>query len=244
MFAKAKNNKRFVVYIVLAIALIGAGVTYAWFTATTPPLTTELELGDMDIEGTFDADPGDFLFEPGLEIDIAGTVKNTGSLPFIAKIDIDAVSTLVRDTNGDPLPSGGTRTINDDPCVKVDFLTDELYSMIYPDDKVHIWLYDPETGDYYLVLDPGVELEVDFLAVLDGELMGTEYMNSTISFDSKWLATQVLEGSVKSAWGDDVDIDELMANMIPLKASGRMMSAAAGDPNAYLVEYLEKLFNR
>lgn len=44
-----------------------------------------------------------------------------------------------------------------------------------------------------------------FNAVLEGELLANEYMNSTIKFSAGWLATQALEDAAKSAWGDDFE---------------------------------------
>jgi hypothetical protein len=238
MFAKLKSSGLALTSIVLTVILIAAGTTYAWFTATSAPTTGTVELGEMAIESAFVADTGDFLYEPGITIDVEGAVKNTGTLPFMAKLTLDSTTTLVREPDGTPLPAGTTRTISPDDNVQIEFDADGLASKIYDGGSVHIWMKDlANPGDYYLIVDPGVEVDVNFSALLDGE-MGNEYMNATVSFDSSWFATQPLDGAVKSAWGIDWDED---LEMIPVSTGRARM---AGDPNAYLAEYLEKLFDR
>lgn len=242
MLKKTKSGKLAVAAGALAVALVVTGGSYAWFTASSVAEASEAKLGKMGIEGSFVADSQDYLFEPGLSIDVDGTVKNTGNLPFIAKMNLDATSKLVRQQDGALLPDGQTREIPNDPNVTVAFDADELSSKIFDDGSVYIWMKNPANEDYYLIVDPGVKADVEFLASLDGPKMGNEYMGSTISFEGEWFATQAVDGSVKDTW--NVNWEDL--EMVPVKedSANNLRFRSASDPNTYLEDYVEQLFNR
>lgn len=106
MFAKVKNRKRLVLYTVLAVALIAAEATYAWFVLYLPDNVSTM--GELDVECSFLIDDEEYHYDPGLEIEPMGTVKNTGSTPFITKSILTADSTLVRDADGKLLTGGQT----------------------------------------------------------------------------------------------------------------------------------------
>ncbi|WRS27720.1 hypothetical protein U6B65_00920 [Oscillospiraceae bacterium MB08-C2-2] len=239
MLAKVKNSRMAVLAIVFALVLIASGTTYAWFTATSTPETSNAELGDLAIQGSFVADTEDVLFEPGLSVDLDGAVKNTGSLPFIAKVSMNATSTLIRDASGNLLPNGQTRTFVNDKNVAVAFDPETLSSKIYDDGKVHIWMKDAQ-DNYYLIVDPSIEVDVDFVALLDGNKMGNSYMGSSIAFENSWFATQALDGAIQNAWS--VSYDDL--EMIPVASSISTFSRSSFDANEYLQNYLDELFAR
>lgn len=237
MLAKMKSRKVTLGICIVLILALAAGITYAWFTATSGTESGSAELGRMAVQGEFEADTEDILFQPGDEVDVEGAIKNTGSLAFMAKVTLTSTTTIFSDMDGNPLPEGGSYPIANDPNVSISFDGSELTSKLFNDGSIIAWYkHKTNENEYYVVMEPGKADDLEFAVLLDGPGMGNHYMNATVSFGNGVFATQTRDGAVQDAWGINRATD---LELLPVVSVGRM----AGDPTQAVADRVEELFS-
>lgn len=182
---RLKNVKHIKLIIsLLVLVAVCVGSTYAWWTATKM-ITQDINMGNLAIEATFDKFDDSLNYEPGLTVDFSGRVTNTGSIPVIIRVE-----------NSSKIRVKGEETYN--PVNK-----EAVKISVQPDINTSNYWYQDNNKNIYLMLEPGGKTDMNLVCLLDGEVMGSEYMGSQIKFSGEFHATQVLEGAIMSEFGID-----------------------------------------
>lgn len=180
-----KSHKLILTGVALLIAVVGS--TYAWWTASITH-EQEVTMGKFKVTATFE-EP-DYLddYEPGLTVELDGTIKNDGSIPALIKV---ASNSQVRfnQAGSDFQPAG--------EAVALNLLPTNNASQGY-------WFKDT-SNRVYALLEAGQETNVTAEATLVGEKMGNEYDDATIKILAELQATQVLDGALASEFGITFD---------------------------------------
>lgn len=213
------NKKSKIIMAVAALVLLVVGGTYAWWVANKKVEQT-VSMGKLDFTAEFPKLVLDEYYEPGLSIDFAGKIKNTGNLSIAIKIDNDSdIKFVYSDDQQTSIEASKQQFVKDtDNLIELSF---EPKDGDYFGNPNAYWFTDETNSDVrILMLEPKAEIEVTNQAVLSGE-MGNKYQEATVKVGANLKGTQVLGGALLAELG----VDE--ANMIPLenKSSNRGIQA-------------------
>lgn len=210
------SKKKAVGLLVLLVAIL-AGVTYAWWTASSSA-KLDVVMGELALHAEFDATGSTELFEPGLESDFSGRVVNQGTLPIILKVTNKSLISF--------------KYLNDAKAPNPDF------GKKYEDDlEIAIGLsFGPESGSFsdvegaywfqkagdasqkFLLLDEGTTVPITTNAAFS-ESMTNRYQGALVEIKASFDGTQVVEGAMKQELG--VDFSELEGLDDTRSTSGR-----------------------
>lgn len=188
MFKQLKKSHKLILT-GLAIAIAVVGSTYAWWTARVTH-EQEITMGKFKVTATFEEPAYLNDYEPGLTVELAGTIKNEGSIPAMIKVDSNS---QVRFNQ----PGSDFQPAND--AVSLNLLPTNQGGAGY-------WFKD-NNQLVYVLLEAGEETQVTAEALLVGDKMGSDYEDATIKILAELQATQVLDGALASEFG--VTFDDL-----------------------------------
>ena len=193
------SNKTKIILTGVALLLSVVGSTYAWWTAQFET-TQNITMGNLNITGDFPQLEA-ALYEPGTSADMAGEIKNTGTIPAIIRVENDSqIKFVYSDDTLTLIPASDRKFVSDqEGSVKLNMKpTSGLYND--PNNSTAYWFKDGQDRTY-LLLDPKSKVEVVCTAYLDGDIMGARYQEALIQVKTKMRGTQVLEGAIKSEFG-------------------------------------------
>lgn len=204
--------------LLLALLVVIAGGTYAWFTAKVENEQT-ITQGNLRLTGIF-ADIEDALYEPGLTVESNGVITNSGSLPAMVKVEgRTEIKRIYADADFTPIENPVFTEDNQVSYAAIPTegsYADGIEQGIY-------WFYNVNNPvEHYLMMDPGAAIAITNIATLSGE-MGNEYQDSEVKLLSSYRATQVLEGALQAEFGITGDVLESLTDM-----QGRSRSISVG----------------
>ncbi|MCP1101397.1 hypothetical protein M2454_001133 [Aequitasia blattaphilus] len=220
------SNK--VLLIVAAVALTMAaavGFTYAWFTTSVNMGNTSVNMGRLQVEATFPTEDEAVVYEPGLEVEKSGSLKNTGSMASFVKVTIEPTVIKRSDENGNPTTPSAP--ITDDPNV-LQIFDDSLlgYKMEGEEGADSFYWYKDGEGNYYVLMDGNAAPDVNYTVAFNGSGMGNDYQGAEIIISGNWKATQALEQAIVDEFGVDFDSLEFIANDLGASPVGRSARVA------------------
>ncbi|WP_373193633.1 hypothetical protein [Enterococcus sp. RIT-PI-f] len=193
---QTKAKRKRLSLLLIALLLVSVTSAYAWWTAHTQ-IEQNVSMGNLKIEAKYN---GKELtnYEPGTSAEVDGTIKNTGSIPALIKIENN--SEIVFSYNDDLTPIDENNRvpepINPD-AIEINY---EPKSGLYEDNDKVFWFEDNE-GTKFLLLEKNAAVKTTIKANFSGENMGNKYMDSKINLLADIKATQVLEGAILSEFG-------------------------------------------
>lgn len=200
----------------LLLLLVTVGTTFAWWTASST-VSQEIKMGSLAIKGQLEKLADDTGFEPGLTTEQDGTLKNTGSIP-----------ALIRVENNSQVKFKGQTAYTD--------ITDGAVSMtLKPKETTDGYWYKDQQGRTYVLLDATEVASIEVNSELVGDKMNNDYMNASVKLAGSFKATQVQEGAIAQEFG--ISSDEL-EDFEPASARTRSGGASAA------MSYLRELLNR
>lgn len=193
----SRRNKIILTGLALLLAIVGT--TYAWWTAKYETVQ-EVTMGNLKIVGDFPELEDEDIYEPGTTVELDGTIKNTGSISAIIKIENGSqIKFRYSNDNLTPVPENDQKFVEDtEQVVELNF---EPASGLYndPNSDLAFWFTDKDQNTY-LLLDPNGEVKVNNIAAFSGE-MGNKYQDSIIKVGAVLKATQVMDGALKKEFG-------------------------------------------
>jgi len=237
------TSKKTLILVLALTVVFAAASSYAWFTAEIPAVPLDLEFGDIDVEATFETD--DALVEPGLSLSKTGTIKNTGTLAMMAKLNITKAVTVFRDTDGNlldtdeypdgtPAPDSANSLITASP----DFLNMETEGIVEVDGEYYMfaWMYDVNNeNDLYLILDSGLSVDVA-MEVIFSESLGNQYKGAVVDLSESVKATQAIPEAIEAELEIDQDDLDLVSNLLN---SGDSLRSTSNN-HAEIVKWVEE----
>lgn len=217
----------------IALLLAIVGTTYAWWTASYKTEQT-IAMGSLKIDGDFPKLTEIDNYEPGTNVEIAGTIKNTGTIPAIIKIENGSrIQFVYKDDKFTKIPETEQEFVEDkENAVQLTFKpTSELYND--PQNESAFWFKDQKER-IYLLLEPEGKVAITNVAVFDGEVMGNKYQNSALKVGALLKATQVMDGAMKKEFG--IDSSELEG----LEDTGLSRKSNSNRANERLAELLNR----
>lgn len=199
-YQNVKGNKKIKIILTgIALLLVTISSTYAWWTASTT-VNQEVKMGNLKIEASF-KEKNHTNYEPGTYAEIGGTIKNTGSIPAMIKINNDSLITLAySDDDLTPIPEANrSPEAIDGSVVKIKY---EPQSGNYEDNTKVFWFSDT-TGNKYLLMEPNSNVKIFINIEFDGPSMTNKYMDAVIDAKAQIKATQVMEGAIQTELGVD-----------------------------------------
>lgn len=227
----AHSTKIILTGIALLLAIVGT--TYAWWTASYKTEQT-IAMGSLKIDGDFPKLTEIDNYEPGTNVEIAGTIKNTGTIPAIIKIENGSrIQFVYKDDKFTKIPETEQEFVEDkENAVQLTFKpTSELYND--PQNESAFWFKDQKER-IYLLLEPEGKVAITNVAVFDGEVMGNKYQNSALKVGALLKATQVMDGAMKKEFG--IDSSELEG----LEDTGLSRKSNSNRANERLAELLNR----
>lgn len=220
---KKNHTKLHLILVTIALLLLSVGSTYAWWTATKT-VNQEVSMGNLKLEANFDEQTLT-NYEPGTYAEIKGTIKNTGSIPALIRIQNDSTITFAY-SDDELTPGSSTEAV--DPNV-ITFET-APQSGAYDDSSDVMW-FTHSDGYHYLLVESGATGNISVNVAFDGEKTTNRYMDSVVEAKATIKATQVLEGAIMNQFGIDA------ADLVPIPAT---RSRGTSDSQARLLELLAR----
>jgi len=212
---KVLKNKKMMTGLItslVGLTILLTGLTLAWFTSSGSVFNKTIKAGSFEVIATLS--PTEFgLTYPGDDLrDNIGTVRKTGNLPALAKLEFVIEAVIKSDDNGKPLPQSEWYTVKnpDDIYVVVqedgakkthyipgygtvvEVLAHKLGDWVRPDfSRWYHWGKGPD-GNYYVVIDGDDTLRFAYTLESDGAKIGNKYQNAAIDVKLDWLATQLM----------------------------------------------------
>lgn len=204
-YQKLRDDKKLkLILTAIALLLVSIGSTYAWWTASTS-VEQKISMGNLKLEATF-TDETFTNYEPGTYAEIAGTIKNTGTIPAFVKIaNVSQITFAYSDDNLTPITSPQPESI--DPNVVK--MSSEPQSGDFEDTSGVSWFVDA-AGDRYLLMEPSSILNITINVSFDGPLTTNKYMDAAVDVKANIQATQVIEGAIQSEFGVDASTLEAL----------------------------------
>lgn len=212
-----KKNRMKLIIVGLALIFVTVGTTYAWWTASQQ-VSQEISMGNLNISATIKELKDPINYEPGLTAEQTGTIKNTGSIDAIIKIDND---TMVKFSNADEYAAV------DPEAVRLS---------IKPNGGKGYWFSDASNNTYVL-LSPNQQAKILVETEFVGDKMGNEYMNAEFKINGDLKATQVLDGAMLAEFGID-------GSQLTDYAASTSFSTANSGETSEAMQYLQSLLNR
>ncbi len=213
-----KKNRMKLIIAGLALIFVTVGTTYAWWTASQQ-VSQEISMGNLNISATIKELKDPINYEPGLTAEQTGTIKNTGSIDAIIKIDND---TMVKFSNADDYAAV------DPEAVRLS---------IKPNGGKGYWFSD-DSNNTYVLLSPNQQAKILVETEFVGDKMGNEYMNAEFKINGDLKATQVLDGAMLAEFGIDG------SQLTDYVASTSFSTAANSGETSEAMQYLQSLLNR
>ncbi len=218
--------------VVVALMALVVGGTYAWWVANKKVEQT-VSMGELDFTADFPELSLTEFYEPGLSVDFAGKIKNTGNISIVIKIENDSQVKFAYSSDGkEPIEVANQKFVKDEEdLIGLSF---EPKDADYFSNPNAFWFTDgTNTEVRLLMLEPKAEIEVINQATLSDK-MGNKYQNGTVKIGANLKGTQVLSGALLAELGVDEE------NMIPLEnksskgiqARSMMKNQSAGATNA------------
>lgn len=193
------SNKTKIILTGVALLLSIVGTTYAWWNAKFETTQT-VTMGNLTISGDFPQLETE-LYEPGTSAEMAGEIKNTGTIPALIRVENNSQIKFVYSEDALTLiPASDRKFVSDqEGSVQLNLKpTSGLYND--PNNSTAYWFKDGQ-NNMYLLLDPKGKVNVICTAYFDGDIMGSRYQEALIQVKTKMHATQVIDGAIKSEFG-------------------------------------------
>ena len=207
MQRKTHKRKILITALLLVAVLAATAFTYAWFTAQAQG-NTVVDMGNLKVETTLNADEDDVLLEPGISYDFSGVITNQGTVGAAVLVDYSTPVqvTIKSDSDGNPLDEDDYYTITADPAlIKVAFDEDAMGWGANSDfSKMFQWFKVNDEPGKYLLLIIGQNVsttELTYTLELDGPGLGNLYQNAEMKIAGGWKATQALDAAIEDVLG-------------------------------------------
>jgi|GEM_PF-2023000 SipW-cognate class signal peptide len=224
---KITSNKRLgLVLTAIILLLVTIGSTYAWWTASAT-IEQKVTMGNLQIEASFN-ERNFSNYEPGTTAVFNGTIRNTGTIPALVKIENNSQITFVYsddDLTPIPLTSQAPEGV-DKSLIKISYAP---RSGDYEDNERVFWFEHIYSGETYILMERNATLRVEMTITFDGA-MTNKYMDAVIEAKMQVKATQVLEGAAQAEFGLDMahlayidnafSSDDRMTFSLPAKTAG------------------------
>lgn len=231
-----KNGKKSRIAMVGCLTLMmTAGTTYAWWTAEVQSTQT-ITMGKLAIDGNLKKPSSLTNWEPGLEVDAAGSIKNTGSIDTLVKISGNNKIKKVEDTEF--VDAGEMTKLTVGPQG-----SDTYVGFDGTGTRNGYYWFGDAAGNVYLLMMPNATVKLDTLTELVGDKMGNDTMGAEIQIALDFDATQVLDGAASAYFGITLsDLGDL--DGIEVGGTPEFKTALARTAPSKGMQYLQKLMAR
>lgn len=205
------RTKTKLIMVGLVFLLMSAGTTYAWFTAKFETAQS-ISMGSLHVSANFPSLSDPKNYEPGLDIEMNGEIKNNGTLPAMIKIgNSTQVRYMYADDNLTLIPIE-EREFQKAPNSAVDMKITPT-SGRYDDNEDAYWFRDKSTNDNYLLLEPKSSVNVMVTSKLNDEKIGNKFQGASFKLGTILQATQVLEDAMATELGLDLNNLDIVDNL-------------------------------
>lgn len=182
-----------------ALAVMGLGTTYAWWTASTETSST-VTFGTLKMKTDFPGLSDQVDYEPGLYLDSDGTIENTGTQPLLAKVSNGSEIQFALDADGNAIADADKKSEAVDPNA-IQLI---IQPTNYEEAETNCW-YTDDSGSLYALVDAGATATLHVTENFDGEKCTNQYQGAVVKAKIKVDATQVQPEQAKSQFGTDME---------------------------------------
>lgn len=180
-----------------ALAAMGLGTTYAWWTASSETSST-VTMGQLSVKADFPGFKDETAVEPGLDAESDGTITNNGTVDSLTKITPDVRIEFAQTADGTAIAEGDRKFEAADPKAVV---FSYLPSIDQSSDE-SFWMQDKD-GNLYALIKAGQSLKLHVAENFIGDEMDNHYQGAVIRTVIREDTAQPQDGAVKAQFGVD-----------------------------------------